>query len=147
MSFISILKRVGTILIGIEKVAEPIVETVYPPSVGVFSVLDPIFARLSPAIQAMEVQTPVGSGAFKADAVVADFEVGLELAQQILSLEGKTVTYDKAQLQAGIAAQVAAYNAFAAVKASFKIELLPAPAPVSAPVTAPGPVPISSGSN
>ena len=69
-----------------------------------------------------------GQGQLKSDMVTNDFASGLELTQQILALEGKQLTYDAAQLQIAINSQVAAYNAMAALKASFKV--IPIPVPV-----------------
>jgi hypothetical protein len=117
MSFISILKTVGSTLLGIEHVAEPIVETLFPASSPIFAIFD----KVQTAITTVEQGMPAATGAAKAQAVVNDFEAGLALTQQILAVDGKTLSYDTTALQTAIDAQVAAYNAFAAVKASFKV--------------------------
>jgi crotonobetainyl-CoA:carnitine CoA-transferase CaiB-like acyl-CoA transferase len=126
MGFTSILKKVGSVLLGIEHVAEPIVESLFPASTPLFGVFD----RLSQAITTVEASiTTPGSGPQKSAAVVADFNAGLQLTQSILALEGKALYYDPAALQTAIDAQVAAFNAFAAVKTSFKVVAQPTPAP------------------
>lgn len=122
MSFLSIIKRIGSIALGIEHVAEPIVSTLIPASQPVFAILDPIFAKLQNAIMTVEVNKPIGTpGNVSSDAVIADFEASLELAQSIASAAGQVVTYDKAELQNAINFQVSALNSMAKVKASIKM--------------------------
>lgn len=122
MSFISILRRIGTVALGIEHIASPLVGALVPGAGPAMVVLDSIFAHVQTAIVTVEANNPVtAAGPQKADAVVADFQAGLDVTNQVLALEGKTLTYDGALLQKAIADQVSAYNGFAAVKASFKV--------------------------
>ena len=121
MSFISILKKIGTVALGIEHVAAPIISIALPQLAGPISIVDGIFQRLQTAVTTVEANNPVdGQGQVKAAAVTADFEAGLELTQSILAAENKKLTYDTAALQEAISAQVTALNAMAKVKASFK---------------------------
>lgn len=123
MSFISILKKIGSVVIGAEHIVAPVVETLVPSLSGPIAAVDGIFQRVQATITTLEANNPSdGQGAIKSAAVVADFQSGLDLTQQILSVEHKKLSYDGAALQAAINAQVAAYNAFATLKASFKIE-------------------------
>ena len=125
MSFISILKQIGGIVIGAEHIVAPVAEAILPSLSGPIAALDGIFQRLQASIATAEVNNPAsGQGSAKAPAVVADFERGLELTQTVLAIEKKKLVYDGAQLAAAITAQVAAFNAMAALKASFKIEPL-----------------------
>ena len=122
MSFVSILKKIGSIAISVEHVVAPIAETLLPAFGTTIAAIDGIFQRLQATIATVEVSNPAaGQGVVKAQAVVADFEAGLSFTQDILALEGKKLVWDDTQLQAAISAQVAAYNAMAALKASFKV--------------------------
>ena len=122
MSFISILKKIGSVVLGAEHVIAPIAESLLPTLSGPIAAIDDIFQRLQATITTVEVSTPTdGQGTVKSAAVVADFESGLSFTQSILALEGKKLIWDDVQLQAAITAQVAAYNAMAALKASFKV--------------------------
>lgn len=131
MSFISIFKKIGTTLLGIEHVAAPVLSLVVPGAAPIITELDGIFQRLQTGIVTVEANNPVdGQGSVKADAVTADFNAGLDLTQSVLAMEGKKLTYDAAALQTAIASQVAALNAMAVVKASFKVVPI-----TSAPIT------------
>lgn len=93
-----------------------------------------IFDRLQTAITTVEASSPLQDGTVKSGAVVTDFEAGLSVTQAILAVDGKKLVYDDAALQSAINAQVAAYNAFATLKASFKVvSLAVAAAPPAAP--------------
>ena len=120
MSFLSILKTIGTTVLGIEKSAAPILELI-PGISGPVQVIDGIFQRVQQAIQTVEQTSPVAGGQLKSGIVIQDFQAGLSLAQSILALEGKQVTYDASALQDAINSQVAAYNAMAKLKASFTV--------------------------
>jgi hypothetical protein len=125
-SFLSILKKIGTIALDVEHVAAPIAETVFPQFAGPIQMVDTWIGRTQVAIQTVEAQNPAdGQGASKATAVEQDFQAGLALTQEILAAQGKTLTYDSAAFQKAVAAQVLAYNSFAEVKASMKIVDLP----------------------
>jgi hypothetical protein len=122
MSFVGILKKVGTILVGVEHIAAPIVGVAFPALAGPIGLIDNVFQKLQNTIITVENNNPVtGQGQLKADAVVNDFNAGLDLTQQVLALKGEMLTYDSAALQESITSQVAAYNAMAKLKASFKV--------------------------
>lgn len=122
MSFINILKKVGTILVGVEHIAAPIASAAFPTLAGPIGLVDNIFQKLQNTIITVEANNPVfGQGQLKLDAVVNDFGAGLDLTQQVLALKGEKLIYDAKLLQDVITAQVQAYNNMAALKASFKI--------------------------
>lgn len=130
MSFISILKKIGTVALGIEHVAAPILSATIPGAAGIFTIVDGFVSRIQSTIQTVEVNNPItAQGQAKAGAVIADFESGLELANAALALDKKVFVYDKVALQTAIDSQVAAFNAFAVLKASVHVVPLPAPAP------------------
>lgn len=121
-SFVSILKKVGSVILGIEHIAAPIAEIALPAFAGQIAEVDSLFTRLQSSISTVEANSPVGTnGQLKSDAVTADFNSALSLAQSVLGFTGKQITYDAAALQAAINAQVAAYNAMATLKGSFKV--------------------------
>lgn len=125
MSFISILKKVGTILVGVEHIAAPIIGATFPALAGPIGLLDNIFQKLQNTIITVEHNNPIsGNGQLKSDATINDFNAGLDLTQQILALRGEKLTYDAKLLQDIIIHQVAAYNSMAGLKASFKVEKL-----------------------
>jgi hypothetical protein len=129
MSFVSILKKIVGVATGIEQIAVPVAETVLPQFAPLIAEADGIFKRLQTTVATVEASNPAaGQGQIKAAAVTADFQSGLALVQQVLALEGKTLTYDDTALQTAINSQVAAYNAMAQIQASFKIVPI-APAP------------------
>jgi len=118
MSFISILKRIGSVAIGIEHAAAPFINIAYPG----FDKLDAMFQRLQSTVLTIEANNPIdGQGQVKAAAVKADFAAGLQTTQDVLALTKKKLTYDDALLQQAIDAQVLAYNTMAKLKASFKV--------------------------
>src|ERR1035441_7764718 len=88
MSFLSIIKTIGTDVLGVEKVAEPIVEQILPASIPVFNIFD----KITGAVKTAEVGMPGASGAAKSSAVMADFNDALALAQQILAQNGQALT-------------------------------------------------------
>jgi hypothetical protein len=129
MSFVSILKRIGAVATGIEQIAVPAAEAALPQFAPLIAEADGIFKRLQTTVATVEASNPAdGQGQLKAQAVTTDFQASLELVQQVLALEGKTLTYDDTSLQTAINSQVAAYNAMAQIQASFKIvPITPAP--------------------
>jgi hypothetical protein len=121
-SFISILKKIEQIAIGIEHVAAPIAETLLPQFAPLIARVDGMFTNLQTAVATVEMNSPVdGQGALKAQAVTADFEAGLAFTQSVLAPSNLKLSYDEMALQEAIAAQVTAFNAMAKVKASFKV--------------------------
>lgn len=120
MSFISIIKTI----VGVEHAITPILSVI--PGVGSIATgIDAIAQRLIGGIATAEANNPAdGQGGIKAAAVVSDFQAGLELTQSVLAIEHKKLEYDAAMLQTAINAQVAAFNAMAALKASFRVTSL-----------------------
>ncbi len=131
MSFLSILKTIGTDALKVEHVVVPVAEALYPPAAPWLAKLDNLAQGLQGGIIKAESAGPLldANGALKATTVTADFEAGLQTTQSVLALEGKTLTWDDAMLQKAIASQVQAFNDFATLKASFKIVTLTASAP------------------
>lgn len=122
MTFIGILQNIGKVVAGVDQVAGPILTVAFPAAAGPLAALDAIFQRLLAGIVTVEVKAPAdGNGPEKNLAVVADFDAGLALTQSVLAMEHKHLTYDPHLLAESIAAQVAAFNAMAALKASFRI--------------------------
>ncbi len=126
MSFISVLKKIGGVALGIEHFAEPFIKVAVPGSAGVFDILDPIFAQIPVSIAKNELGNPVDKqGALKEPQTVADFEAGLAGTQAILAATGKHLSWDDAKLKANIAQWVAAYNGAAELRASFHLVDIP----------------------
>jgi len=125
-SFFSILKKVGSVAFGVERVAAPVASTVFPQFAPAIAQLDGWVNRLHSAILTLESENPVdGQGQIKAAAVIADFEAGLDITNAVLALRGKTLVYDKKELEAAISDFVSAYNHLAKLKASFHEADLP----------------------
>lgn len=118
MSFLSVIKTI----VGVEHAVTPLLSVI--PGVGSIAVgVDAVVQRIMSSVATVEANNPAdGQGGVKAPAVIADFNAGLELTQQVLAIKGEKLTYDPAALQDSINAQVSAFNAFAKLKASFKIE-------------------------
>lgn len=123
MSFMGIIH-------GIEEIL-PVAGKIVGGLIGLRSpILGGLITGVSGELQAAIVNaeatvTTAKSGQMKSDLVIADFQSGLALTQEILSYEGKVLVYDGAALQDAINAQVAAYNAVAKLKASFSIQPKP----------------------
>jgi hypothetical protein len=128
MSFLSILKRIGSAAVTVEHVAAPVASVVMPQFASEIAIADGMFVRLQNSILTVEANNPVDTdGTLKEQAVINDFVASLGLTQAGLALKGKMVSYDDAALRKAIASQVSAYNAMAAVKASFTIVDIPKP--------------------
>ena len=126
MSFLSVLKKIGSVALGIEHVAVPIVEGADPALIPVLSRIDTWINRTQSAIASAEsTYTAAKSGGLKSAAVQQDFINGIDTAQQALAVIGKKMQYDPAQYQKVIDAFTAAYNQAAAFKAGWKIIDLP----------------------
>lgn len=132
MSFITIFKALGKGLLIGEKIAVPIAEAAFPQFAPILGKIDTLFGATQAAIITAEQNNPAdGQGGLKLTAVTNDFNAALAELQSILAVTGKQLTYDGNALNDAVAAQVAAYNAFAKVKASFKVADAPvAPTPV-----------------
>jgi hypothetical protein len=89
---------------------------------GPIAAVDSIFHRVAGSVANAEATVQqAGQGALKSSIVVSDFNAGIDIAQTVLAARGEKMVYDAAALQAAIDAQTAAFNAFATLKASFKI--------------------------
>ena len=111
------LKIVGKSVLAIAPLAGEVISIVNPP-LGMLII--GIGGRISSAIaDAEQTITEAKQGQLKSQAVIADFQTALQIAQQIT---GKNISYDPVALQAAIDAQVAALNAFAALKGSIKTQ-------------------------
>lgn len=131
-SFISIITGALKTLVGIEKVAEPIVETILPVTRPAFVAVDGVIALVQNLVLTHEVVSPTtGTGSAKLQAVLSDFQAGLAVAQKVAGLMGKTVVYSDSDLTTFINAQVAAYNAGADFIATFKLADAAAPTAVA----------------
>ena len=121
MNFLGIVKNVGK-YVGIVGAAAAPEITLFNPALGA------IVTRVSSAINNAEAQIPeAGQGPTKAALVVGDFNTGLAMAQSLLKLGGKQITYDAGLLDKAIAAQVTAMNTYADLARSIKlIEVTPA---------------------
>lgn len=129
MSFLSVLKKIGTVALGIEKVAVPVLSVADPALAPFLTRLDGWLSRTQTAVQQAEVTiTDAKSGGLKQAAVIQDFENSLQTAQDALAVTGKTIQYDAALYQKVIADFVTAYNDAALFKATWKIAELPPPA-------------------
>ncbi len=130
MSFLSVLKKIGSVAIGIEHIAVPIISAADPALAPVLAKLDGWLARTQTAVQSAELTfTDAKAGGLKQSAVIQDFENGLATAQDALAVMGKTIQYDKAQYEKVIADFVTAYTDAAAFKAGWKIVDIAPPAP------------------
>lgn len=126
MSFLSVIKKIGSVALGIEHVAVPIFAAADPALAPILTKLDGWLNRTQTAIQSAEATyTQAKAGGLKSAAVVQDFENGLQTAQDALAVTGKTIQYDAAEYQKVIDSFVAAYNAAAAFKTTWKIVDLP----------------------
>ena len=126
MSFLGILKKIGTVALGIEHVAVPIVSIAEPQLAPWLAKLDNWVNRTQAAVLSVEhTVTEAKAGGLKQASVIADFENGLESAQAALAVTGKTIQYDVEMYKQVINDFVAAYNHAAQFKASWKIVDLP----------------------
>ena len=126
MSFWTALKKFGAVAANVEHVAAPIASVLFPQFAPVIGQLDGWVARIHTNILTLEQNNPVdGQGKLKSDAVIADFNAGLDITQTYLATKGKMLTYDKDKLQSAIAHFAQGYNDLAEVKKSFKEVDLP----------------------
>ncbi len=126
MSFFGVLKKIGKVSLGVEQVAAPIASIMFPASAPVFKMIDSWATKVHDTVVTVEANMPMdGAGKLKSDAVIADFEAGLDLTNSFLASKGKMLDYDHAELQNAINSFVAGYNSLAKVKQSFKEVDLP----------------------
>jgi hypothetical protein len=118
MTFLDGLKRAGTIFAGVEPIAVPIV-SIFNPAAGA------LLQRIGTVVIGAEQSMPASAaGPQKSTAASAAFEdsLGMELAASIFEARGEKLTYSPSALQQAIDAQVALFNAVAALKASLGTE-------------------------
>lgn len=124
-SFVSILKGIGHVLGVAEHIAAPIAEVAFPQFAVPIAAVDHFVSATQTAIQAGELQSPVGGGPAKLQLAQEGFDSALQLTQEILKSQGKVLTYDAPTLAKAVNNQVLAYQSFADLKGTFKIEDLP----------------------
>lgn len=116
MSFLSVLKKIGGGLLVVAETAAPIV-SVFNPGVG------EIIRRITGAVVKAEDAFPnSGSGTDKLQAAIGDFDAGLAITQEVLSMRGENLSYDENALKDANSSLVSFYNAVAKLKGSFRIE-------------------------
>lgn len=126
MSFLSVLKKIGSVVAGVEHVAVPILSLADPALAPLLGKIDGWVTRTQAAVLSAEgTITAVKSGGLKQQAVIADFETGIETAQAALAVTGKTIQYDVALYKKVIDDFVSAYNDAAEFKKTWKIVDLP----------------------
>lgn len=133
MSFANILSKItqiGNIALGVEKVAAPYLSLI-PGASDKVTAFDRIGTTVLNAIGHVEAINPVGGGQVKSDAVVADFESALEIAQAIADARGEMIVYDEPMLRSGIQDMVSGLNKIAQVKAGLKSVPKTKPAPAA----------------
>lgn len=128
MSFWTVLKKVGSAVVGIEPVAAKIAELTFPQFAAPIAMLDNLVLKLHASVITTEAANPVdGKGALKASVVNADLDSYITTMNAGLALAGKRVMDDQTLRQAAIDATVAGYNATAAWKQSLKVVDIPKP--------------------
>ena len=126
VSFISIFQKIAKGLVAAEHVAAPVASIIFPQFAPIIGSIDHVFGTVQASIVTAEANNPVdGQGQLKLDAVVTDFNAAMADMQSFAAVAGKQFTYDGKALQDAISAQTQAYNAFAALKKSFKLADLP----------------------
>jgi len=126
MSFSSVFKKIGSIALGIEHVAVPLLATADPALAPVLNTIDGWVTRTFAAVASAEqTVTAAKSGGLKSAAVQQDFVNGLQTAQAAMAVVGKTIQYDPTVYQQVIDDFAKAYNDAAAFKATWKIVDLP----------------------
>lgn len=119
MSFLSILKKVGKVALGVSQ--NPIVDTALHAFVPGYARVDPLLEALQSNIITVEQNATLENGQLKSQAVSNEFNAYVHTFQESLALVGKKLTYDESLLQATIDAQVLVYNNFKKLKDSFKV--------------------------
>lgn len=135
MNFFQVLKKVGTVLLGIEKVAVPIISAADPALAPILSKLDNWIGRTVNAVVTIEGSvTQAKAGGLKQAAVLQDFQLGIADAQSALAIVGKTIKYDEALYKKVIDDFALAFNDATVFKGTWQIVDLPAaPGQVIAP--------------
>ncbi len=127
-SFKSIIKGIWSGFQTVEKVAEPIVETLLPASKPIFALLDPIIGNIANDVVTVEANAgPDISGLQKFAAVAANWQSYEATLNSILAVEGKRVVSDNVSFTAGTNALVEALRQYSVFRGSIRIEAIPAP--------------------
>lgn len=134
VNFFSILKKAGSMVLGIEHVAVPLLSIADPALAPALSKLDTWVTRLTNGVVTVEAQVQQAkAGGFKQDAVVADVQNALADLNSGLALMGKTIQYDPAELPKLVKMSADFYNEVANFKSNWKIVDLPAVVPSNPP--------------
>lgn len=122
MSFLSVLKKFGGAVAGVEHIAAPILAIAIPAAAPFLNGFDALTTKIQQTVVAVEASHPVGTpGSIKADAFNAEINSFLEVAQSAADIAGQTLTFDQAELDAARDTYVSALNHSAKLKASFKL--------------------------
>lgn len=100
-----------------------------PGAVGLVTAVNPafgaIYSRIVNAVVTVEAKYAAAgiekAGPAKSIDVLADFNSGLAMTQEILATQGKQLTYDGASLDTAIKTQADALSAIGKLHSSFKI--------------------------
>lgn len=126
MSFLSVLRKIGSVVAGVEHVAVPLISAVDPALAPLLSTIDGWVNRVQSTVLTVEANNPVdGQGQVKLQAVIADFEAGLSIANAIAAGHGKKIDYNHPKFDESVGHLVAFYNGMGEVKKSFKEVDLP----------------------
>jgi len=118
-SFLTVLKKVGSVAATVEHTVAPIAEFVLPQFASAIAGVDSMVQKVQTSI--LTAETTGATGDQKANAVIADFEAGLVAVQEFAAAAGYKASYDTAALNDAISAFVLAYNKLATVKASYSL--------------------------
>lgn len=124
MSFLGALKKIGTIVAGVEPVAVTVMK-LFPPTAGYAGLIDNLWHNIQGFMVKAEAASPVGGGDAKLQMVISDFENSLQLAQSALALDGKLLVYDQEKFKKVVADLTTALNDFSDFKATMKVQPLP----------------------
>lgn len=117
-SFWEVLKKVGSVAMKVEQIAEPMLTAIDPP---LGNLISGWVGKIQGAVVKVEAMNPNVAGPDKLAMAENDIALALAAAQNFMPA-GKKLTYDPVKLKAAIDANVAAFNAAAEFKKSLKIE-------------------------
>jgi len=118
-SFMTVLKKIGSIAATVEHGVAPVAEALLPQFASEIAAVDNIVQKVQGGILAAENTGMTGDQ--KANSVIAAFEASLADVQSFAAAAGYKATYDVASLNNAITAGVAMFNALATVKASYSL--------------------------
>lgn len=120
---ISDLPIIGKDVATVGEAIAPVVN-IWNPALG--AILLGVSGKVISAVTSAEQASPTpSSGATKMVMANSDIQSAIDMANEILALDGKVVTVDPLLITAAINATVAAFNAMGALKAGYKISAVP----------------------